>query len=290
MEDTFYKKIALKGWIVIMHRDACPDEVFKIISSVVDLRQNESILRQITSTAKSRVFLASLHCSGRNIRVYLKHFPLYFSLRYIIYLVCTGRARRAFRASLMLEDSGFNAPRPLVLMEKKYGLFCTNSILLTKDVPDSVQLGEKLQQFSADGSRDAIRQKRKLIRQFGKVVGEMHQKGILHGDLRLRNVLVQENEEGFSFWFIDNERTKRFSRLRPKHVRKNLVQMNMKLEASNTDRLRFVKAYAAQRRLINEEVRIIAVMVWKRIELRRKKKALINLLKVFKKKALFSKR
>ena len=279
MDDTFYKRAALKGWDVIMHRDARPEEAIKLLSSDGSLHSDESVISRITSTPKSRVFLAAFHCSGRNSRVYLKQFPLYLSLRYLIYLVCTGRAKRAFRASLMLEDCGFNAPKPLVLMEKKYGLFCTNSILLTKEVPDSMQLGEKLQQLSRDRSRNAIRQKRRLIRQFGKVVGEMHQKGILHGDLRLRNVLVREEEEGFSFWFIDNERTKRFSRLRPGHVRKNLVQLNMKLEASNTDRLRFVKAYADQRGLTNEEVKAIVLMVQKRIGLRRYKKALSGPLK-----------
>jgi len=285
MDNARYTRTAFKGWNVIIHKDARPEVVPKILSNNGGLLRDKSAFSLVKSTPKSEVFLASFRCCDRNSRVYLKHFPMYFSLRYIFYLVCTGRAKRALRASLMLEDYGFNTPKTLFLMERKYWMFCTESILITEEVSDAVQLDEKLQQFSSGGSWDFIRKKRRLIREFGMVVGEMHQKGVLHGDLRLRNVLVQEENRGYVFWLIDNERTKLFSRLRPRHVRKNLVQMNMKLEASNADRLRFIKAYSNQRGISKEEIKVIiqqvSTGVWRRQVIKKMKKVLrTSLLKI----------
>jgi predicted unusual protein kinase regulating ubiquinone biosynthesis (AarF/ABC1/UbiB family) len=72
----------------------------------------------------------------------------------------------------------------------------------------------------------------------------MHAAGIFHGDLRLGNVLVQKNEGQWRFFFIDNERTKKFYRLPSRLRLKNLVQINMfRYDIGNTDRLRFFKAY-----------------------------------------------
>jgi tRNA A-37 threonylcarbamoyl transferase component Bud32 len=72
----------------------------------------------------------------------------------------------------------------------------------------------------------------------------MHAAGIFHGDLRLGNVLVQKNEGQWRFFFIDNERTKKFYHLPDSLRLKNLVQVNMFREGiSRTDRLRFFKAY-----------------------------------------------
>jgi hypothetical protein len=72
----------------------------------------------------------------------------------------------------------------------------------------------------------------------------MHAKGIFHGDLRLGNVLVVREGQKWRFFFIDNERTKKFYLL-PNRLRlKNLVQINMfRSGITNTDRMRFFKAY-----------------------------------------------
>ncbi len=249
--------------------DACPEETLRIISRDGILRTQEGHLQTVQSDSKCSVFITRLPFRGQRIRAYVKQFHLHPSLNYLIHLICTGRARRALRATLMLEQHGFNAPRPLALMEKKYGPFCADSILITKDVPDSVQLRERLDQLGADSSKWALNKKRRMIREFARLVGRMHQVGIVHGDLRLRNVLVQEQDGCPVFWFIDNERTRRFPALSPGLARKNLVQLNMKSRASNTDRMRFLKAYARERGLTAEELKAIARMVVRGMDRRR---------------------
>jgi hypothetical protein len=84
----------------------------------------------------------------------------------------------------------------------------------------------------------------------------MHADGIFHGDLRPGNVLAWKEMDStgspqgdnWHFFFLDNERTKKFRKL-PERLRlKNLVQINMfePGEVSNTDRMRFFKEYWAR--------------------------------------------
>jgi len=55
----------------------------------------------------------------------------------------------------------------------------------------------------------------------------MHAGGIFHGDLSIGNVLVVREEQKWRFFFIGNERTKKFYRLHARLRLKNLVQINM---------------------------------------------------------------
>jgi len=73
----------------------------------------------------------------------------------------------------------------------------------------------------------------------------MHAAGIFHGDLRLGNILAKEENNGWHFFLIDNERTRKFRRLPSRLRLKNLVQVNMLNSdgITKTDRMRFFKAY-----------------------------------------------
>jgi tRNA A-37 threonylcarbamoyl transferase component Bud32 len=87
--------------------------------------------------------------------------------------------------------------------------------------------------------------KRKLIEKLGNEIGTLHKAGVCHGDLRLSNILVEEEDNDIVFYFIDNERTSDFSRVPRRLIKKNLVQVNMISQPNVTrqDRLRFFKAY-----------------------------------------------
>jgi hypothetical protein len=92
----------------------------------------------------------------------------------------------------------------------------------------------------------------------------MHDKGIFHGDLRLGNILVKEappchserseaesknllKQEDFQFYFLDNERTKKFNSLHWKLRIKNLVQINIdRNNVDENDRKLFFDIYLAQ--------------------------------------------
>ncbi len=288
MKNPGYSKLAFKGWTGVVHEAVPALELEGIVPESGEMHHNSELLQPVKADRKSRVFLSFMTFSGHSSRVYIKQFSLHSLFALIKYDLGQSRARSAFNASLMLAQFGVNAQKPLVLMEKKIGPVTRSSILITQEVPEGVQLSERLKQLSQDGSVNALRRKRHLIREFGKMVGEMHHQGILHGDLRLRNVLVQDKGENFCFWFIDNERTNFFSRLSPGQVQKHMVQMNKWKMATNADRLRFIKAYADKRRFSREELKTLVERIYKRIGVRRIIKRLHRAIRVGRKRAVLS--
>lgn len=112
-----------------------------------------------------------------------------------------------------------------------------------------VEGAKPIYQFIANKPKELtehqLRRERDLIRTFGRIVGKMHAAGIFHGDLRLGNILARYEQDNWQFFFLDNERTKKFHRLPARLRLKNLVQVNMWRSSAifNTDRMRFFEAY-----------------------------------------------
>jgi RIO-like serine/threonine protein kinase len=145
-------------------------------------------------------------------------------------LILPSRAQRAYNAGQMLIANGFLTP-PAVAHNRKF--------LMTMEIQGQ-PIFKLLAQFQAE-------KKKKLIEQFAQSIGKMHDKGIVHGDLRLGNVLVKENKDNFEFYFLDNERTKKFEQISWKLRVKNLVQINMhRDDVDENDRKVFFDCYLAQ--------------------------------------------
>ena len=111
---------------------------------------------------------------------------------------------------------------------------------------DALGLGDYIRKhWQRPLSGGEISAKRRFIKKFGKMIGELHKNGICHGDLRVNNILVQESTDDVIFYFVDNERNTLFKKIPRRLIRKNLVQINMMQSPyiSRQDRLRFFQAY-----------------------------------------------
>ena len=177
--------------------------------------------------------------------VYLKRYLCRSTLDFVKHFFRSSRARRAFNASLMLQQNGFGTPVLVGLFERRLGPFRTDNCLLTEEVENAGSMTQFLLEKFVGCGGDVIAERRGLIRAFAEMVGRMHAKGIFHGDLRLGNVLAVKEEQNWRFFLIDNERTRKFVRLPARLRLKNLVQVNMFYAdgITNTDRVRFFRAY-----------------------------------------------
>jgi tRNA A-37 threonylcarbamoyl transferase component Bud32 len=242
-----FEIMRLDSWTIRI-RNSFPEKYIGYFVSQNDSpSEKRDHFTRVPSSDYTRVFKYSIALDDVARSLYLKKYLHRSALDFVKHLFRQSRARRAFNATLMLQENGFDAPALMGLFEKCAGPFCINNLLLTEEVDNSRAMPQLLTDICQSSTADAVVRKCALIKAFGETIGQMHAKGIFHGDLRLGNVLVVREEQKWRFFFIDNERTKKFRRL-PNRLRlKNLVQINMfRSGVSNSDRLRFFRAYLSE--------------------------------------------
>ena len=105
---------------------------------------------------------------------------------------------REFHNLLKLRERSLPAVRPLVAAEKRVFGFLERQLLITERVVDS----DSLFDLAVQGKLEQD-QLFSINRQLGRLVGRMHNAGFCHGDLFMRNILVDLNGDEPSFHFID---------------------------------------------------------------------------------------
>jgi hypothetical protein len=202
-------------------------------------------LTPVRSSIFSRVYKFSASFDGRERWIYFKQYLCRSTWDFIKHLVRASRAKRAFKATLMLEKNGFESPVIVAMGESKSNFLDRENFLVTLEVEDAKQIYQFIPDKLENFTKEQLNDMRELIRTFGHTVGKLHAVGIFHGDLRLGNVLVRREKSGWHFFLIDNERTRKFRRLPPRLRLKNLVQANILISdcITKTDRMRFFKSY-----------------------------------------------
>ncbi len=155
-------------------------------------------------------------------------------------LVRGSRCQRARQQAEILKAAGLTSPAILC-----WGQGRKNEFLLTAGFAGIGFFQFLKAHFSGSLSQDQLQRKRLLLQEAGTLIGRLHSKGISHGDLRQNNLLVQENEMGFAFCFIDNESNKAWRQVPRAKVVTNLVQFSICTGhvLTRTDLLRLFGAY-----------------------------------------------
>ncbi len=268
-----FDKVRLSDWMVQIRRDFPKREIGKLILMDGRSGSGSGQVARVRSSDYTRVYRCSVTFDGVEQVLYLKRYLYHSVWDFAKRLFRSSRAKSAFEASLMLEKSGFDTPCVVGLLERRLGPFLTDNLLVTKEVGDSMKLGAYLPRFCGRPGKQRLQEKRRLISSFGETVGRMHAEGIFHGDLGQGNVLVQEEGSAWRFFFIDNERTRKFSHLPAGMRLKNLVQINMfQRGISNADRMRFFKSYLCQNPYVRGHRSRLAQKVIIKTHLRLKRK------------------
>jgi tRNA A-37 threonylcarbamoyl transferase component Bud32 len=124
--------------------------------------------------------------------------------------------------------------------------------LVSREIPNSIDLMQYFTRWDKAGDHQWLREKRELIRQAGRLVREMHEVGIYHSDLHLKNFIVEMGEEEVgSLHIIDFDRSMTIHPLESDKWLANLVRLDRSVEKwrakglpiTRTDRIRFLRAY-----------------------------------------------
>jgi tRNA A-37 threonylcarbamoyl transferase component Bud32 len=124
--------------------------------------------------------------------------------------------------------------------------------LVSKEIPNSTDLIQYLAQLQKARGLKQLSKKRELIRQAGRLVRKMHEVGIYHSDLHLKNFIVEVKEGTLgSLHIIDFDRAIIIHPLKSDKWFGNLLRLDRSVEKwaakglwiTRTDRLRFLKSY-----------------------------------------------
>lgn len=100
--------------------------------------------------------------------------------------------------------------------------------LVTREIKNSVDL-IKLLSHPEDNQLDL--QKREIINKMAKAVKEMHDAGIYHADLHLKNILVQSDEGGrVTVFIIDLDKSRQYDKMDFQSRMKNIMRLDRSLE------------------------------------------------------------
>ena len=240
----FFDEMRIDGWSIRIHKNFPKNSIASLLSTGDSQSEGRCRFSKVPSSDYTSVFKCRISSNGTDMPVYIKRYFSRSRLDFAKNLSRASRAKRAFEASLMLRKNGFDSPAVIGLFERRVGLSDIDNMLVTREVENATPMSQLLRDVCRRSDAKALVHKRALIRAFAETMGRMHARGIFHGDLRLGNVLAVKEHQQWRFYFIDNERTKKFHHLPARLRLKNLVQINMFFHGiSNTDRLRFFKLY-----------------------------------------------
>jgi hypothetical protein len=240
--------------------------------------QRQFQLTRLGSSKFVRLYKFTLRFDGADRLIYFKQYLNRSAWDFIKHIFRASRARRAFEAALVLAERGFQTPIIIATGEFRYAFIGAENFLVTLGIEHAKPIYQFIASKQAELTKEQLRRERDLIRTFGRTVGKMHAAGIFHGDLRLGNVLAKQDNNGWRFFFLDNERTREFRRLPARLRLKNLVQVNMFCSNAITkiDRMRFFKSYLKENPDIRNNYKNLAKKVTAKTTDRLKTKLLTN--------------
>ncbi|MCP4451109.1 MAG: hypothetical protein GY809_06585 [Planctomycetes bacterium] len=263
-----YQVYAKEGWVVYAH-DRYPRAITDLAVSVP-----ESVtLEPVPASPYARVFTGDAQAAGRTLAVYVKQYLFRSVIDRLKHLVRPGRAMRNHAASALLTRHGFFCPVVIATACRRPWLarvpglrslpFCLASATVTLALSQTTPMNEYFGQLKGVSRRQAF------LTVLGREIGRLHGHHIFHGDLRVGNVLVQEDGDSWRFWLIDNERTCQFLTLPTARRIKNLVQIHLFVrDLTHADRFRFFRAYCSNAGVAKRQQKRLARQVMRRTQQR----------------------
>jgi tRNA A-37 threonylcarbamoyl transferase component Bud32 len=138
------------------------------------------------------------------------------------------------------------------------------STLISKEISGALDLIHYLKILKQRSVSERLKAKAGLAKAVAVMVRKMHDQGIYHADLHLKNILVQEKSGGdFSVYLIDFDKSEIWDRLSFKKRIKNLMRFNRSAEKLKgkglpitfSDQWRFLREYFHDEQQVIQKIR-----------------------------------
>lgn len=170
-------------------------------------------------------------------------------------LFIAARAGREFRNLRKMRKLGFKVPEALAWGQARTLGFVSESFLLTRAVENAVELRKLIDDpQAAPFPLPDARERRRLVVEFARTLQRAHAERYFIHTLRFKNLLLAKEGEAYVLYVIDvpfagiwrHRLLPRLGRIRDLAV----LMKGARQLLSRTDRLRFARAYGADRSLL----------------------------------------
>ncbi len=143
-------------------------------------------------------------------------------------------------------------PLPCAVIERKRGLFVTESFIVTKYVTGAKEINDYISIFR---NPSAKHNKASFIKACALFLRKVHDAGVYHADWKSNNLLVTNNlENSWNFHLVDLDLVLLREKLSFYHRANNLAQLNASISSVMTvkERMKFFNFYAEGTSLYSE--------------------------------------
>jgi len=240
------------GWRLLVLRDAWSDAFWAAVRS--ELENAAPARHPLTRRLR-------FPCGSGGRDYFLKlYFPSTGVAGGLKDLLRDSKALRALKQGEALSRNGFHAPPAIAAGEERMCGLLRRAFLLTVEIEARPIAALLREQFTPPLDRMRLARKRAWLRKLALETRRLHELGFVHGDLVPSNIFARPEQEEVTFFYMDNDRTRRYPAWTPQRLwRRNLVQLNRFVlpGISLQDRMRFLRGYLGERPWTEGERRLI---------------------------------
>lgn len=260
-QGTSFGRLSNQGRCVHFRRDFPIEVLEQILKEATAVKQlgGSQVLKDSQRTTVTRHLFVF---GGKTWRICVKSYLARGWMDRLKYLFGRSRARRAWVAGWGLHVREIPAPTPWVLLERRRLGVLVEEALIMEDLPEAQPMSRYFRETFACTSRAGGTHRIRFLKAVAKFLAHLHESQVYHQDLKASNLLIQDNEDGWSFTLVDHDHI-RFDRpLTYREIVMNLAQLNASVAEglSRMDRWRFLLIYSkgASKQHIRKMARDIA--------------------------------
>lgn len=239
--DARYRHIVVNRWHLRVSPDRWTEDLCQRVLLTVSEQDSQKHPQTLPLSSQS----------GEEVQLFVKIYHVRGVLTAVKDWFRASKAFRFLNQGVALSRAGFLAPIVIAAGEERRLGFLLRAFVVTAAI-NGLPLPVLLKNSYSAGQADIpLSVKRNGIKALAQEIRRFHDLGFVHGDLVPSNIMVSlDPADGFRFYFMDNDRTRRYPKWLPHGLwRRNLVQLNrLPLPAiSLQDRMRFFRTYRENR-------------------------------------------
>ncbi len=224
-----------------------PAEALQNISASPETLLWENMHQPVKLDRGSLIVEADLPLAGRMVHVAYKRYRPWKWWKQLLALFRPARAVQGWLRGHALELRGIPAARPLVAVDRRRPWFRCESYLAVEWIEGSENLHLYLWRIAGEPQHLRVRRASRCAESIGRLLGHMHARRVLHGDLKASNLLVTDRGGHIESYLVDVDDVRLDAETSLPHRAADLARLAASLEAhgwvSRTVRLRFLFAY-----------------------------------------------